>query len=52
MKKTFTLMAMAAMTFSLSAETVYLANPGKLKQNVLSGTELGTMSRKASPCSA
>ena len=42
MKKTFTLMAMAAMTFSLSAETVYLANPGKLKQNVLSGTELGT----------
>ena len=42
MKKTFTLMAMAAMTFSLSAETVYLANPDKLKQNVLSGTELGT----------
>ncbi|MDE5849739.1 MAG: hypothetical protein K2H38_06330 [Muribaculaceae bacterium] len=41
MKKIFTLAAAAAMVFSVSAETVFLANPGKLKQNVLSGTELG-----------
>lgn len=41
MKKIFTLIAAAAMAVSVSAETVVLANPDKLKQNTLSGTELG-----------
>ena len=41
MKKTFTLMAVAAMAFSVSAETVILSNPDKLKKNPLVGTELG-----------
>ncbi|MDE6548682.1 MAG: hypothetical protein K2L22_06770 [Muribaculaceae bacterium] len=41
MKKIFTLIAVAAMAFSVSAETLFLSNPGKLKKNVLSGKELG-----------
>ena len=41
MKKTFTLMAMAAVAFSVSAETIILSNPDKLKKNPLEGTELG-----------
>ncbi len=41
MKRIFTLLGLAAAVFSVSAETVYLANPDRLKQNVLSGTELG-----------
>ena len=41
MKKIFTLFAAAVMAFSVSAETVFLANPDKLKKNILSGTELG-----------
>ena len=41
MKKIFTLIAAAAMTVSISAETVFLANPDKEKENILSGTQLG-----------
>lgn len=41
MKKTFTLMAAAAIAFSVSAETIILSNPDKLKKNPLEGTELG-----------
>ncbi len=41
MKKIFTFMAVAAMAFSVSAETVILSNPDKLKKNPLVGTELG-----------
>ena len=41
MKKIFTLAAVSALAFSVSAETVILSNPDKLKQNPLSGTELG-----------
>ncbi|MDE6648297.1 MAG: hypothetical protein K2K45_00005, partial [Muribaculaceae bacterium] len=41
MKKIFTLLSVAAVALSASAETVILANPGKAKKNVLSGTELG-----------
>ncbi|MDE7408427.1 MAG: hypothetical protein K2N09_00230 [Muribaculaceae bacterium] len=42
MKKIFTLLSVAAIALSASAETVILSNPGKVKQNVLSGTQLGT----------
>ncbi|MDE5870672.1 MAG: hypothetical protein K2H22_01830 [Muribaculaceae bacterium] len=41
MKKIFTITAVAAMAFSVSAETVILSNPDKLKKNPLVGTELG-----------
>ncbi|MDE6017998.1 MAG: hypothetical protein K2G85_04195 [Muribaculaceae bacterium] len=41
MKKIFTLLSVAAVALSVSAETVILSNPGKVKKNVLSGTELG-----------
>ncbi len=41
MKKLFTFMTVAAMAFSVSAETVILSNPDKLKKNPLVGTELG-----------
>ena len=41
MKKIFTFMAVAAMAFSVSAETVLLYHPTKDKKNVLSGKELG-----------
>lgn len=41
MKKVFTFLAVAAMAFGASAETVILSNPGKVKQNVLEGTDLG-----------
>lgn len=41
MKKIFTLFAVAAMTMSVSAETVYLCNPEKVKQNILSGEDMG-----------
>ena len=41
MKKIFTLLSVAAVALSVSAETVILSNPGKAKENVLSGTQLG-----------
>ena len=41
MKKFFTIMAMAAVAFSASAEIVYLSNPQKLKSNPLEGVQLG-----------
>ncbi len=44
MKKIFTLFAVAAMAFTAMAETTgtqYLANPNKLKENVLEGEALG-----------
>jgi len=41
MKKIFTLIAVAVMALSAYAETVYLCNPGKVKQNVLTGEQMG-----------
>jgi len=41
MKKIFTLFAVAAMAMSAYAETVYLCNPRKVKQNILTGDEMG-----------
>ncbi len=41
MKKIFTLFASLAVVFSAAADVVVLCNPGKLKANPLSGTELG-----------
>ncbi len=41
MKKIFTLFAAAVMALSASADTVYLNNHGKVKQNILAGEEMG-----------
>lgn len=41
MKKIFTLFAAALLSFSAMADTIILSNPGKVKQNVLSGKDLG-----------
>lgn len=42
MKKIFTLLAATLLSFSAMADTMILSNPGKVKQNILSGSELGT----------
>ncbi len=42
MKKIFTLLAAAAVTLSAMADTMILSNPGKVKQNILAGADLGT----------
>ena len=41
MKKIFTLFAAAVMAMSAFADTVYLCNPDKVKQNILTGSEMG-----------
>lgn len=41
MKKIFTLFAAAVMALSASADTVYLSNPNKVKQNILTGEDMG-----------
>ena len=42
MKKIFTLLAATLLSFSAMADTMILSNPGKVKQNILSGTNLVT----------